>query len=130
VAGHQSLRVSIPKKVPHCNTFRVRGSPPPNEVLLMFDRYVNESNLPVAGLTWNFDGAAIFTTNGWVFKDVEIGAGTVSDKGDHHEIAIVLLGQDEYTAFKPKEYRIHARLPGKAAQEVYTIRNSINTDCP
>lgn len=129
-SGHQSLGVSIPKEIPYCNTFKVIGTPPSNGVLLMYDRYVDASDLPVPGQNWSFDGAAISTPSGWIFKDAEIGAGVQSDKGDHHEIAIVLVSPGEYTTLKKNHiYRTRTDLPEKPIIEKYAIRNSISQPC-
>ncbi len=129
-ASNRSPLVSIPVSVPYCNTFRVHGVVPSNKVLLLFDRFADKSNVSVQGHIWDFDRAAISTSNGWVFKDVEIGNGIGSDNGDHHEIAIVLIGQAEYPAFKSPNGVDLPTLPGKIVQDVYVVRNSNDRPCP
>jgi hypothetical protein len=119
--------------VPYCNTFRVHGAVPPNKVLLLFDGLVDKSNTPVLSHNWDFDVAAISTSNGWVFKDVKIGNGVSSDNGDHHEIAVVLIGKVWYTNFKNSTNGLNTHLPNlprRPVKDVYVIRNSNDSPCP
>jgi hypothetical protein len=126
----QPMLVSIPKSIPYCNIFGIHGTVPPNKVMLLFDRLVDKSNAPIQGHNYDFDRAAISTSNGWTFMNVEIGAGVSSDNGDHHEIAVVLLDQAEYPAFKSTNELDLTVLPGTTVQYAYVVRNSIHSPCP
>ena len=123
-------RVEMPYAISYCNNLRVIGAVSQGQVLLLFDRLVDVSNSPVDKHNYDFDRAATFTVRGWMFRNVEIGSGTSSDAGDHHEIALTLLDKKNYEAFSSGSELNLAVLPGKTVQQAYVIRNSDYRPCP
>ncbi|MBO2456140.1 hypothetical protein [Actinomadura violacea] len=110
--------------VPPCAAFKGTGTIPDGKKLLVFDREVTSSGLPIESGGYYFDGFATPTDDGWFIDDVEIGRDATYDF--HAEVTAVLGDAEKaegYSAEHPSpQSRLNLPLPAFASDGKTSIR--------
>jgi hypothetical protein len=122
--------------VGHCLTISGTGLIPAGKALVLLDRATDQAGFYTPGSRFNYDGAALPSGDGWIARDLDIGAGDPSDNGQHIALVALLTRADLPERLAALAEDGSGALPGdplaqgRQTDRVVLVRNADNTRCP